>query len=191
MVDPLAVYGALTGTVGLGIGVRREVLASRRRLVVEAGSNFTLSRTDPARVALAWWIVAVRNPGGRALAVERIGMECVAGGEPRVAEVNLDEPIELPVDGPQRKVYTPLGPILAAGVVPFSTVRPFAVTTGGKWWYAEPRPLVMLVPPGVVPEHFAENLGKLMEASEPAPLHGQMMFLAPDQPRLIEPDFAE
>jgi hypothetical protein len=99
------------------------------------------------------------NPDGRALAVERIGMECIAGREPRIAEVNLDEPIELPVDGPQRKVYTPLGPILAAGVVPSSTVRPFAVTTGERWWCADPQQLVMLVPPGVVPEHFAEDLG--------------------------------
>jgi hypothetical protein len=205
-------WGAVTGTLGAVIAVRREVVSNRRRLVVYPGVNFTVSRTDPLEVRLAWAAVGVYNGGGRPLAVEHVGfrygvryvgrlphevrekVEAAAaetGKEPTVvmehrAEISLNDPIPLPVDGPSHKIYTPLGPVLAAGINPFVPLQAFAITTGGREWLSPAQPLVQTPPPAMTMERVADGLRRLAESSEPPPESGGLVWLTREEPHLIE-----
>jgi hypothetical protein len=193
------------------IAVRREVVSNRRRLVVYPGVNFTLSRTDPLEVRLAWAAVGVYNGGGRALAVEHVGfrygvryvrelpdeireqVEATAaetGNEPAVvmehrAEISLTEPIPLPVDGPSHKIYTPLGPMLAVGINPFVPLQAFAITTGGREWFSPPQALVQAPPPGVTLERLADGLRRLAGSSDRPHEAEGLVWLMREEPHLL------
>jgi hypothetical protein len=178
MVDPLALWGAVTGSLGTGLGVRREYLASRRRLAVAPGCNLNISRDDDPRVTHAWAFVAVWNTGGRALAVEHVGFRYVVADPPTDkaqkvweyrAEIGIGDAVELSVDSATRKFHTPLAPMLAAGVDPVSPIEAFAVTTGDQWWYSPPQRLISQPPPGLDVERFAQSLGDLRDAAEVPP----------------------
>src|SRR4051794_32928705 len=116
--DPIAVWGAVTGSVGSGVALRREDLSGKRHLAVAPGIYLNTSRIFPGRITHGWAVIVFWNRGGRPLAVEHAGFEWVVSEvlretavrvATRRAEVHLEDPIELPVDGPTRKVYTPLG----------------------------------------------------------------------------------
>jgi hypothetical protein len=192
-VDPLAGWGAVTGTGGLLIAARREFLANRKRLTLAPGVNLTTSRVEPAgEVLLGWACVAFWNTGGRPLAVERAGFQFSvhdeASGETKVirAMIHIGTPIEAAVDGPTRKIYTPLGPMLAAGISPFDLVQAVAVTAGGREWLSPPNPLIQSIPPIVSPELLAKGLERLRDLAESPPRLGSEIGLLPEEPYLID-----
>jgi hypothetical protein len=177
MADPLAVWGALTGTAGFGLAARREVLAGRRRLAVAPNCNFNLSREDEPRLTQTWARVAFWNVGGRPLAVEHVGFSYFVV-DPQddalhmweyTAEIPLPAPIELPVDGPTRKVSTPMGPLLSAGLSPVEPIIAFAITTGGRRWQSPPQMLISAPPRGISLEHFSDDLATLRDAAVAPP----------------------
>lgn len=187
MVDPLALWGAVTGTAATGISVRRELVAGRRRLAVAPGSNFIMGTGDEPELMHGWALVAVWNTGGRPLAVERVGFRYnvfdAASDEGVLhiwqyhAHIALGDPIELPVDGPTRKIYTPLGPILAAGIDPTASLEAFAVTTGDHWWISPPQALIQALPPGMNEDQLGAELTKLKAAAEVPPSHDRQVYL--------------
>jgi hypothetical protein len=201
--DPIAIWGAVTGTAGVIIAVRREVVSNRRRLVVLPGVNLTISRTEPPEVRLAWAAVQVYNGGGRPLAVEHVGFRYFARyvGElpegveqepdrPIIiehrAQIYLREPITLAVDGPSRTIYTPLGPMLAAGISAVAPLEAFAITTGGGEWFSPPTPIIQATPPGMTLEQLADDLNVLREGAESPPEVEGLVWLAREDPHLLD-----
>ena len=190
--DPLALWGAITGTAGAGIAIRREVMAGRRQLAVQSSVNLITSRLEPdlGRVLAAYACVGFWNVGGRPLAVERVGFSFAvddpAPGRPllRVAQIQLDGPIEAAVDGPSHKVFTPLGPMLAAGINPFDLLEAFAITTGEKEWSAPMQPLIFSLPPGLSAEEFSGDLVRLKEEADRPPMIGDHILLTSADPVL-------
>jgi hypothetical protein len=190
-VEPLALWGAVVGTAGAGIAVRREYLSGRRRLAVLPTTRLNASRVEPVgEIQSAFAAVTFWNTGGRELAVERIGFRftvTVAGdGATRQmrAEIMLEAAIEAKVDGPSHKIYTPLGPMLAAGINPFALVEPFAVTTGEREWSAPPQPLIHSLPPMTSNEQLGKGLARLRDEAEPPPIVGEQIALKQELPVL-------
>lgn len=194
--DPLAIWGAVTGTAGAGIAVRREVLLGRRRLVVRPSLRIITSRLEPdlGHVLAAYACIAFWNTGGRSLSVERVGFRFYvadpAPGRPveRIAYIHADEPIEVKVDGPSHQIFTPLGPMLAAGIDPFDLLEAVAITTGGKEWAAPMQPLVFSLPPGLSPEEFSDDLVLLRGSADRPPMVGNQIPLKPAEPVLPDAD---
>lgn len=190
MADPIAIWGAVTGTIGAAVALGREATQRRRRLAVRLGLHLNVSRTEPGTVTLAWAVVEFWNTGGRPLSVEHAGFRYFTlyeDGSPRNEyrmEVPLGSPVELPVDGPSRKVTTPIGPMLKAGLDPLSPVQAFAVTTGDLEWFGPPEPLVRAVPPFSTLERLMGDLAKLAEAAELPPSVGGLVWLMPEEPYL-------
>jgi len=191
--DVLAILGAVAGVIGVLVAVRREYLSNRRRLAIAPGVNFTTSRVEPVGfIRLGWACVAFWNTGGRSLSVERVGFQFLAidksSGEPRVmrAMLQLDRPIEAAVDGATHKVYTPLGPMLVAGISPFDYVEALAITTGGREWVGPPQPLIASIPPVASVEVFKEGLEALRGSSESPPIVGDEISLRVEEPYLVD-----
>jgi hypothetical protein len=188
--EPLALWGAVIGTAGAGIAVRREYLSSRRRLAVVPAIRINASRQEPVgEIQSAFASIQFWNSGGRALAVERVGFRFTAAapdGELREmrAEILLDGAIEAKVDGPSHKIYTPLGPMLAAGISPVGAVEAFALTTGGRCWSAPAQPLIRSLPPVMTNEQLGEGLARLREEAEPPPIVGAQIALHQELPLL-------
>jgi hypothetical protein len=175
------------------IAGRREYLTGRRRLAVAPGVNLTTSRVEPVGlVQLGWACVAFWNTGGRPLAVERAGFQYLAlqkdTGEPCVmrAMINIGTPIEAAVDGPTKKVYTPLGPMLAAGIHPFDLVEAIAITTGGREWCSPPQPLMKSVPSVSTAKQLSQGLEQLRESAEQPPVVGSEVGLHREDPYLLD-----
>jgi hypothetical protein len=63
--DPLAVWGSITGTAGLLVAGRREWLASRKKMMVAPGVNLNTSLSDPGVITHGWALVSFYNGGGR------------------------------------------------------------------------------------------------------------------------------
>ncbi len=190
--DYLALLGALTGTTGATVALRREYLASRRRLAVAPGVNFTISRVEPVgSISHAWACVMFWNTGGRSLAVERVGFQYLAvereTADLRVmrAMILVDAPIEAAVDGPSRKVYTPLGPMLAAGINPFDVLEGVAITTGGREWISPPSPLIQSIPSSVSHDQLGNGLNRLRNEAETPPATGNEIGLLEEEPFLV------
>jgi hypothetical protein len=190
--DSLALWGAITGTAGVGIALRREYLAARRRLSVTPGVNLTTSRVEPIGSILnGWAVVAFWNTGGRDLAVERAGFQYLAieKGTENVrvmrAMIHIEAAREAEVDGPTRKIYTPLGPMLASGINPFDLVEAVVITTGGREWFSPPQPLIHSVPPDVSPELLHAGLERLRDEAESPPVLGGEVGLLEGEPFLI------
>lgn len=196
--DSLAIWGALTGTAGAGIAIRRELLTGRRRLAVRSSVRLITSRLEPdlGHVLAAFACIDFWNTGGRSLAVERVGfrfyVDAPAPGQPimRVASIQLGKPIEASVDGPSHQIFTPLGPMLAAGIEPFDLLEAFAVTTGGKEWSAPMQPLVFSLPPGLSAEEFSNDLVRLRDEADRPPMVGDQIPLKPAEPVLPDEEVA-
>ena len=191
--DYLALWGALTGTSGAAVALRREYLARRLRLALAPGVNLTISRVDPVGVVLnGWACVAFWNTGGRPLAVERVGFQYLAvvkGTEDlRVmrAMIHMDTPLESAVDGPSQKVYTPLGPMLATGINPFDIVEAIAITTGGREWISPPNPLIQSIPSHVSGEQLEDGLDRLRQEVDAPPVTGNEVGLLEGRPVLAD-----
>lgn len=189
--EPLAVWGAVTGTVGVLVAGRREYLASRKRLAVAPGIHLVSSRVEPVgEIRSAWAIVAFWNQGGRPLAIERVGFQYLAldkaSGEPRVmrAMIYLDTPVEAAVDGPTGKIYTPLGPMLAAGIHPLGPLEGVAITTGGREWLSPPQPLIKSLPPVSSADQLSRGLEYLRNSADRPPTVGNEVGLLRDEPFL-------
>lgn len=166
----------------------------RRQLAVQSSVRLITSRLEPdlGHVLAGYACVGFWNTGGRSLAVERVGFRFYvdepAPGRPieRVAYIHMDQPIEAKVDGPSHQVYTPLGPMLAAGIDPFDLLEAFAITTGGKEWAAPMQPLIFSLPPGLSAEEFSNDLVGLREAADRPPMVGNQVPLKPAEPVLPE-----
>jgi hypothetical protein len=210
----LATYGAITGTIGVVSGatgaflaVRREIHASRLRVQVGQLSYFSVSRSAPVGLVNAAWAgVFIRNAGGRPFAVEHVGLEFAlpvdAGSQdfPAVGrtyfgddpvyeivrgEIFLEEPVEPAPDGPVRRVYTPLGPLLALGFDPLSPVtRAWLKTADGREWRGPSEPWLQQVPPGSSAELVEQGLKLLADKAEPAPRADGLVWLEKVRPVL-------
>jgi len=191
-VEFLAAWGAITGTAGAGIALRREYLAGRRRLAVQPTVNLSTSRVEPVGALLGGWAaVVVWNTGGRSLAIERAGFRYLALGretnEPHImrAIIHMENPVTAAVDGPSQKVYTPLGPMMASGINPFDMVEAFVITTGGKEWFSPAQPLIRAVPPIVGPELLKKGLAQLRDEADPPPKMEDEIALLQEDPFLL------
>lgn len=190
--DWLGIWGAIIGSIGALLAGLREFLHRRRRLKIIPGVNLTTSRIEPeGEILMGWACVAFWNAGGRDLSIEQVGFRYRAvteGGDerPMRAKILLDEPLKAAVDGPTQKVYTPLGPMLAAGISLFLPLEAFATTTGGHEWLSPPQPLVQSMPPVSSTEQVQRGLERLREEAQPPPLVGNEIGLAREKPRLID-----
>jgi hypothetical protein len=143
MPDPIAVWGAFTGTTAVGIALRRERISNRRRIRVDHGWQYILSQDDPPE--LDDWViyVMVQNTGGRDISVEHVGWEWLVyeGKDDETgvsvfrvhrAEIPLEESVLLKPDGAPAKFRTMAGPLLHL-VDPLETpVWAVAFTHGGN-----------------------------------------------------------
>ena len=171
---------------------------SRRRLRVEHGWNFVLSRDDPPELRGVWLYVMVFNVGGRTLAVEHLGYEwaqIVGELAPGVktadiprAEIPLKEPITLEPDGPSVKVSTPIGPLLRLGINPLEDpVWPVAFTTGETEWRGRVTELLPQLPTTLPFDTAVAGLERLRsEAEEPPLVTGGLYGLKREEPSLLE-----
>jgi hypothetical protein len=165
---------------------------NRRRLAVVPNVRLNISRQEPVgTVTGAFASVQFWNIGGRALAVERVGFHFLAEApdgslRKRRAEILLEAPIEARVDGPSHTVYTPLGPMMSAGISPFGEVEAFAATAGGRSWSAPLQPLIHTLPPLVTDEQLGEGLTRLREEADPPPVVGEQIALHQVLPVLPE-----
>jgi hypothetical protein len=98
----------------------------------------------------------------------------------------LTTPVELPVDGPTRKLHTPLGPMLQAGINPFVGLRAYAITQGRREWLSNPQPLIESLPsPDISPRYlFMVGLKRLGDEAEPPPAVEDVLALKCDEPFL-------
>lgn len=197
MAEPIAIWGAVTGTIGAGLALRREVLARRTRLAVRPGVSVNMTRDEgPPRITHAWAFVNFWNIGGRPLAAERVGFTYLvtndqsgkslspsAYHEHRL-DIHLDGAIELPVDGPSHRVSTPLGPLLKAGMDPHSLIRAFVITTGDKEWVSPPQGLLGNLPPMTTRDQLANALHRLADDAALPAIVGQMAALVREEPYL-------
>lgn len=188
--EPLALWGAVVGTTGAALALRREYLVNRRRLALVPSVRLNISRQDPVgEVTDAFASVQFWNTGGRALAVERVGFRFLAEApdgslRKRRAEILLKVPIGAEVDGPSHTVYTPLGPMMAAGISPFGELEAFAVTTGGRNWSAPLQPLIHSLPTLLTEEQLSKGLARLREQSDKPPAVGEQIALHQEIPVL-------
>ena len=126
--DPLALWGAITGTMAVVIAGRREFISNRARLGIEHGIWY-LFGNDPPNLNEAWLLVRVWNDGAQPLTVERVGLDLlpvvvdaereliVLGTEGQHVEIELrGESVELRPGGPSHSFYAPLGGLVQARV---------------------------------------------------------------------------
>jgi hypothetical protein len=204
MADPVAWWGAVTGSVAVAVAVRREVVVSRVRVGIEHRLNMTIDR-ETLELSGAWLTLRVVNRGGRVVSIERLGVEWIRHWEegraihidvvPVVAEIALSGAfLELRPNAPSQRVSTPLGPLLAQGVDPFEDdLWSWGHTADGREWRGPPHPIVLPVPPppGLSWDRVREGFLRLQEEAEavaPPQLDRKFVVLAPEVPRLIEPD---
>lgn len=175
-VDPLALWGAVTGTAGLGLLGWQEFRSRRRRLSVERGWQFSYRNDELVDV---WVYVMAWNTGDRPLHIEYAGFEAIVPGDRSLAdtagfnlppendvwtnkrfEIALNgETLEVIPDGPSVKIWTRLFPICAHNIDPTSTeIRPYVVTVPETYWFGSAGPLLPQVPPGKTREEAGEEL---------------------------------
>jgi hypothetical protein len=192
MPDPIAIWGAVTGTAGLGLATWRERRSWRRSLRVERGWQYVYTKNGGTEQLKDVWVSAMAwNTGHRPLSIEHVGFEfIVPRSREQLAEVGVKvdpgdrptwinirfeialngETIEVVPDGPSVKVWTRIGPILDAGVDPTTTLaRSFVVTVPETYWWSEEGPLLPVPPQGRDPEVTEAELAHLSgeENTEP------------------------
>lgn len=194
--DPVAIWGAVTGTIGAAVALRREVHVNRRRLSITPGVHFNVSRKEPGEITHGWACVRAWNSGGRDISVEHVGFQYLAqirsGSNSKQAlaemraEITLNEPFLLAADGPSVKVYTPLGPLLVDGVSPVHPIQAFAITTGDREWMSVEQPLLSSLPPTSSLEQLERGLDHLRDTAEQPPVAGNLIWLNREEPFLPE-----
>jgi len=70
----VAYWGAVTGTLGAAIAIRREIHLSRMRVGIDHRLNMTINR-ETGELTGAWLSVRLWNTGGRTFSIERVGVE--------------------------------------------------------------------------------------------------------------------
>jgi hypothetical protein len=142
MADPVAIWGAITGTTAVLMAGRRELIASRRRLRVDFGWTWFID-SETGELADYWVYVMVQNTGGREISVLHLGLGWPADliEETRTAQIYTGHRVEfvfgepylhLGVDGPPVKVDVPAGPLMHL-FDPWETpVQPMTFTGGGN-----------------------------------------------------------
>jgi hypothetical protein len=199
VVDPVALWGAITGTAVI-ISGRRELHGSRTRVGIDHRLFFILNRDKPGTVRAAWVGVRLWNKGGRAFTVERIGFQWLASWQegsslhldmtPTIAEIALDgEKIELAPNGPSQTVSTPLGSAFAAGLDPFSDlIVAWAHTTDGTEWTGPMHPVVLTAappPPGMTFDQLRDQLNLLrQQAGDIDQLSSRFLVFGREEPDL-------
>jgi hypothetical protein len=156
--DPIAWWGAVIGTGGFAIAVRREVLARRVRVQVDHGWRYFSTDDAPPQFHDLIVYVMVTNTGGRNVIVQHVGWEFLVdtgdvtpdGGKVLLAcraEVPLEEPVVVEPDGIPLKVEARIGQ-LAHLIDPIDgPARPVAFTGGGGVrWEGPAGPLAQQIP---------------------------------------------
>lgn len=186
MADPIAVWGAVTGTTGLGLALRREVVGSRRSMRVDRGWQYVSHYPDGRGLGRGelkdvWVYVMAHNTGRRPLHIEHVGWEYFTKATPEAireakdkgqvfhspedearmqvrVEIALNgETLEVLPDGPSVKIYTRIGPLLGLGIDPLTTpVAPYVVSVPEKYWWGTEGPLLPEIP-GHYKESDVEN----------------------------------
>lgn len=169
MPDPLAIWGAVTGTAGLGIALRQEIWSSRRSLRVERGWQYVFKHPEGKSPVLedVYVYVMAWNTGRRPLHIEYAGFDFLVPGPRELAtksgydlpeendvwvndrvEIALNgETFEVIPDGPSVKLWTRIGPILGLGIDPTMTlVTPYVVTVPEIHWPGSQGPLLARPP---------------------------------------------
>jgi hypothetical protein len=192
MPDPIALWGAVTGTTAVAIAVRREMISNRRRIRVDHGWQYILTEADPPRLEDMAIYVMVQNTGGRDISVEHVGWEWPVYRETldtgqRVhdahrAEIPLEDSILLKPDGAPVKIRTMAGPLLHL-IDPLETpVWPVAFTHGGNTpWRGAIGPLAQHLPFVLDPYQARADFERLRARSEPpiSPARDEVYSLRP------------
>ena len=166
--DPIAIWGAVTGTAALSLNVWRELRGTKRSLRVEHGWQYV--RNEHSQLLDVWVCVMVWNTGRRPIHIEHAGFVTLFEGPRELAdefgyelgpenrmwveqrfEIALNgETIEAIPDGPAVKIWTRLPPITLYGIDPFEQdVRAFVVTVPERYWFGPTVPLVRTPLPGL------------------------------------------
>jgi hypothetical protein len=192
MADVVAIWGAVTGSVGLGLALRREIWDNKRSLRVEHGWQYVFHTDEEGRERLidVWVCVQAWNTGRRSLSIEHLGFgwqvegprELAAqvgvelGPENRVwiqnrVEIALNgETIEVIPDGPKVKVWARISGILAFGIDPRDTLLcPFVVTVPDRYWWGDERVLIPEPPVGRPVELVESGLAELAANASRSP----------------------
>jgi hypothetical protein len=170
MVEVVAVWGALTGTAGLGLAGWRELRNQKKNLNVEWGFQYIYHRgPDGDYLGDIWVCVSAWNDGRRTLSIEHAGFEFLVPAPSRILsehqedlpegmpvltnvrfEIALnDETIDVIPDGPAVKIWARIGPILKQGIDPTEArMRAFVVTVRESYWWSKPGLLVHRTDPG-------------------------------------------
>lgn len=178
--DPIAVWGAVTGTAGLGLTVWRERRNRNRSLNVSHGWQFVYDGKD--KLIDVWVCVSAWNTSHRPAHIEHVGFEAIVELDPQLAinagvevppgqrpatnrrfEIALGgETFEVVPDGPMVKIWTRLFPICKHGIDPTLTpVRPFVVTVPETYWWGPISPLLPEMPPGKSRDEAGEELARV------------------------------
>jgi hypothetical protein len=169
MADGIAVWGAITGTIGMLTGLGnlartawRDRKDNRRELEVTHGWQYAYNQDD--ELLDVWVCVTMFNRGRKPLHVQYVGFEAMVIGDRGLAEqvgvglpeennvwVNQrfeialnDEVLEVAPDGPPHRAWTRLPPICHYAIDPTETpVRAYAVSYYETfWWERHPQPLL-------------------------------------------------
>jgi hypothetical protein len=163
----IATWGAVTGTIGLALAGRREILQSRPRLSLGHGVHVKLSRDEPVALEGLWAVVRLVNAGARAVTVEHAGLLL---GEGRRVEVSPFGPVTLEPYGPSTKLYLPVGALLAVGFDALrDPVQAWAKTSDGREWQGDNHLILSTHPPGIHVGPFYDGVGRLREAFRESP----------------------
>jgi hypothetical protein len=189
--DPIAVWGALTGTAGLGITARREIVNRRQSIRVEHRWQYKYEKDDPETLSGMVVYVMVTNTGARDIVVTHVGWEWLGTFEiddhpalakdpaledvpegihkiaPCRAEIPL-EPVLLHPDGLPAKFIVEVGQLLHL-IDPFETIIQAVAYTdaGGTQWHSGPAILAPDVPLALQGKRIIEGLKRLKEESDP------------------------
>jgi hypothetical protein len=178
-VDPIAVWGAITGTTGLGLTLWRERRSRKRSLRVAHGWQFVYDENE--ELIDIWVSVMAWNTSHRPAHIEHVGFEAIVEGDPELAahagiEVPQDqhlvtnrrfeialagETLEVVPDGPSVKIWTRLFPICSHGIDPTLTpIRPYVVTVPETYWWGPMSPLLPQPPPGKTLKEAGQELAR-------------------------------
>jgi len=197
MLDPIAIWGAITGTGALAFTAKREIEARRIRVRVDHGWRYLVTEDQPPQFDNLIVYVMVTNTGGRKVPVQHVGWEfyktkgeTLEDGTPLHyafrAEIPLQEPVLLEPDGVPLKVEAWVGP-LAHLVNPVEgAIRPVAFTGGGnERWEGPLGTLAQNIPPAFDRDKMLRRLDTLKaEAKLPREMGSPDLFY-------VEPLWAE
>lgn len=170
MAEAVAIWGALTGTAGLGLAGWRELRNQKQNLNVEWGFQYVYRRgSDGDHLGDIWVCVSAWNDGRRTLSIEHAGFEFLVPAPPHIRSKHAqDLPDGMPIltnvrfeialngqtidvvpDGPAVKIWARVGPILKQGINPAETpMRTFVVTVRENYWWSRKGLLVHRPDPG-------------------------------------------